>query len=62
MTLVVSWLEQGIPEARGELDGTAIRAAAQRAVVLWPDEADLEPGGAWRNSTIVAEASGDGPP
>lgn len=56
VTLVVSWLEQGVPEARGELDGTAIRAAARRAVVLWPDEPDLESGGASQSSTIIAEA------
>ncbi len=38
MTLVVSWLEQRIAQARSELDGTMNRAAARRAVVLWPDE------------------------
>jgi hypothetical protein len=62
VTLVVSWPDQGIPEARGELDGTAIRTAARRAVVLWPDEPDLESGGAWPGSTIIAEASGEEPP
>jgi hypothetical protein len=62
VTLVVSWPEQGIPEARGELDGAAIRAAARRAVVLWPDEPDLEPGPASQTSTIVVEASEEGPP
>jgi len=60
VTLVVSWPEQGIPETRGELDGTAIRAAAERAVVLWPGEPDLESGGTWQ--TIIAEASDEGPP
>ena len=38
VTLVVSWLEHGIAEARAELDGEAISEAARRAVTLWPDE------------------------
>jgi hypothetical protein len=62
VTLVVSWPEQGIPEARGELDGTAIRAAARQAVVLWPDEPDLESGEAWQTSTIIDQESDEGPP
>jgi hypothetical protein len=62
VTLVVSWPEQGIPEARGELDGTAIRAAARRAVVLWPDEPDLESGAAWQSSAIITEESDERPP
>jgi hypothetical protein len=62
VTLVVSWLEQGIPEGARRTGRHGDPGGRQRAVVLWPDEADLEPGGAWRNSTIVAEASGDGPP
>jgi hypothetical protein len=62
VTLVVSWPEQGIPETRGELDGAAIRAAARRAVVLWPDEPDLESSGGWQSSTIMAEASDEGQP
>jgi hypothetical protein len=36
----VSWPRQGIAEARAELDGAAICQAAQRAVILWPDEPD----------------------
>jgi hypothetical protein len=40
VTLVVSWPRQGIAEARAELDGAAICQAAQRAVILWPDEPD----------------------
>ena len=38
VTLVVSWPEHGLTEARAELDGAAIGEAAQRAVTLWPDE------------------------
>jgi hypothetical protein len=51
VTLVVSWL-----------DGTAIRAAARQAVVLWPDEPDLESGEAWQTSTITDQESDEGPP
>jgi hypothetical protein len=36
VTFVASWLRYELAEARVELDGAAIRAAAQRAVVLWP--------------------------
>ena len=38
VTIVVSWLAQGVTEVRHELDGAAIRAAAEKAVQLWPDE------------------------
>ena len=54
VTLVVSWLEQGIAEARAELDGAAIRAAAQRAVTLWPEATASESGTSWTSSTITA--------
>ena len=47
VTLVASWLEHGIAEARAELDGTAIREAARRAVILWSEEPESEPGGTW---------------
>ena len=40
VALVVSWSEQGIAETRADLDGAAIGQAAQRAVILWPDEPD----------------------
>jgi hypothetical protein len=42
--------------------GAAIRAAARRAVVLWPDQPDLESGRAWQSSTIIAEAHDEGSP
>jgi hypothetical protein len=51
---VVSWLEQGIAEARAELDGAAIRAAARRAVTLWPEEPAAESGTSWTGSAITA--------
>ena len=54
VTLVGSWAEHSIAESRAELDGAAIRAAAGRAVTLWPEEPESEPGGAWRSHTITA--------
>ena len=36
VTFVVSWLAQDVVEERAEVDGAAIRAAATRAVDLWP--------------------------
>ena len=54
VTLVGSWVEHSIAESRAELDGAAIRAAAGRAVTLWPEEPESEPGGAWRSHTITA--------
>jgi hypothetical protein len=38
VTFVASWPEYGVAETRAVLDGTAIRAAAARAVILWPEE------------------------
>jgi hypothetical protein len=35
-----AWPRQAITETHAELDGAAIAAAAQRAVILWPDEPD----------------------
>jgi hypothetical protein len=45
VTFVASWLLYGVPETRAELDGSAIREAAARAVILWPDGPDNEPRG-----------------
>jgi hypothetical protein len=56
VTLVASWLAQGITEARAELDGTAIREAAQRAITLWPEEPGQESGASWSTTTIAAES------
>ncbi|MGO9929253.1 MAG: hypothetical protein ACLPLP_24905 [Mycobacterium sp.] len=44
VTFVASWPEYGVAETRAELDGAAIRAAAARAVVLWPEETEIYPG------------------
>jgi hypothetical protein len=68
VTFVASWPEYGMAETRAVLEGTAIRAAAGRAVTLWPEEPELEPGGggAWSSQTITAchpdeSGSGAGP-
>lgn len=63
VTLVASWVEHGIAESRAELDGAAIRAAAGRAVTLWPEEPASEPGGARRSQRVTAgEADASGEP
>lgn len=55
VTFVASWPDYGVAETRAELAGAAIRAAAGRAVVLWPEEPEFEPGGcAWSSGTITA--------
>jgi hypothetical protein len=56
VTFVVSWPEHGVAETRAELDGAAIREAAGRAVMLWPEEPESEPGDsyAWRSQTVTA--------
>jgi hypothetical protein len=58
VTVVVSWLEQGITESRAELDGTAIRAAAQQAVTLWPEEPAAETATSRTVSAMTAEQPG----
>jgi len=59
VTLVASWLEYGVPETRAELDGAAIREAAEQAVSLWPEEPGTESGSSWRRSTITGRTSGE---
>jgi len=44
VTSVASWPGYGVTETRAELDGAAIRAAAARAVILWPEEPEVDPG------------------
>jgi hypothetical protein len=68
VTSVASWPEYGAAETWAELDGTAIVAAARRAVILWPQEPEFEPGGgtAWSSQTVTAyrpdeSGSGAGP-
>jgi hypothetical protein len=38
VTVVLAWPSFGIPESRTVLDGTAIRAAAERSQPLWPPQ------------------------
>lgn len=53
VTFVASWPEYEIAETRAELDGTAISAAAERAVILWPEESEPEPEGRWSSQAIT---------
>jgi hypothetical protein len=62
VTLVASWLEHGAAESRAELDGAAIGAAAGRAVTLWPEEPEFEPGGSWRSGRITGHSSAEAGP
>ena len=54
VTFVASWLAYEVTETRAQVDGSAIRAAASRAIELWPDDPDFEPGGGWTSSSITA--------
>ncbi len=38
LAFVCAWPSEGIPETRAEIDATPIVAAADRAVVLWPED------------------------
>jgi hypothetical protein len=38
VTFVVAWPKYDMAETSAEFDGGAIRAGAQRAVTLWPEE------------------------
>jgi hypothetical protein len=52
-----------VAEARAELDGAAIGAAAHRAVLLWPEEPESEPGDsyAWSSQVVTSGEPDDGP-
>jgi hypothetical protein len=41
VTFVVSWPRYGVAETLAEFDGAAIRAGAERAESLWPEEPEL---------------------
>jgi hypothetical protein len=47
-----------VTETRADLDGTEIRAAAARAVRLWPDEPDTDAGDTWPASTRTILSAG----
>ena len=53
VTFIVSWLAQGVTEARAEVDGAVIRAAADRAVTLWPDDPDVASSAAVTSSAVA---------
>jgi hypothetical protein len=59
VTFVASWLEQGVPETRAELDAAAIGEAAGRAVVLWPEDPEWERGTGWSSCTFTGRVSDD---
>jgi hypothetical protein len=59
VTFVASWLAYGVTETRAQVEGSAIRAAASRAIELWPDDPDYAPGGGWTSSTITAGEPGE---
>ena len=62
MTFVASWPKHAVAETSVELGGAAIRAAAQRAVMWWPEEPELEPGDSYaRRSHTVTGAEPDDP-
>ncbi len=52
VTFVAAWPEYGAAETQAELDGAAIRAAAARAVTLWPEEPKI-PGPAVSSRTFT---------
>jgi len=54
VAFVAAWLEFGVPEVTAEIDAAAIQAAAERAVVLWPEQPGDESCGAWNSETITA--------
>jgi hypothetical protein len=43
VTFVLAWPAFGITESRTEVDGEAIRAAADRSTLLWPPQPPAEP-------------------
>jgi hypothetical protein len=61
VAVFASWLAQDVPETRAELDGDEIRAAAGRAVTLWPDDPDPESTSGWHSQTISSSGPGPSP-
>lgn len=59
VTFVASWPDYGVAETRAELDGAAFRAAAARAVILWPEEPEFDPGGCARSSRTITAHKAD---
>jgi hypothetical protein len=44
VTFVASWPAYEVGESQAEVDGAAIRAAAARAIILWPEEPENDLG------------------
>jgi hypothetical protein len=59
VTFVASWLEHGVAETYAELDSAAVREAAARAVALWPEGPEWDPGAAWTSATFTGFVSDD---
>ena len=58
---VAAWPEYAAAEAQAELEGGAIRAAATRAVTLWPEEEFKTPGPSVSSVTFTAVRRSDEP-
>ena len=56
VTFVASWLLYGVAEVTAEIDGATIRAAAGRAIALWPEQSEDESRGHWNSQVISAPA------
>jgi hypothetical protein len=59
VTFIASWLAYGVTETRAQIAGSAIRAAASRAIELWPDDPDYESASEWTRTTITAGEPGE---
>lgn len=61
VTLLGSWPDAGVGEASVDLDGTAIRAAAGRAVRLWPSDEEPDDEGGFNYGTVTAYINDSAP-
>jgi hypothetical protein len=59
VTFVASWPRLGVTEVRTESDGAVIRAAAGRAVILWPETPPRGPHAGRRIQTFIADVPGE---
>ncbi len=49
LTLVVAWPALDVPETMAEVDAGPLRAAAEQAIELWPDDRPEPPASGWFN-------------
>lgn len=56
VTLVGAWPDAGVGERRAELDGTAIRSAVDRTVVLWPEDEYLDDEWGTTRGVLIVES------